>query len=279
MATRRAREVVAALVVLVVLVALTVTGIVAASLAQQTSKPTIAALFSNDSSGMAFWIECRNTSGRPVESRAGNWIESYRVDGVEPPKGGRGGSGGSHPIPADDLWRGVFTLANAMTPPNAKANSLGSDGGVVRRFRRRPATIRSPSSVWACGPTTFPSSGIPSAQTGWHDPLHTFAAQLVMRGASTFVARLFEQRDRVVGRCAWSEKGNMPFDAIGRVPRLANLLGELVGRDGIEPSTLWLKARCSTTELAAQRRTSYQVSSSIAARESGTSRGSWDLRT
>ena len=25
----------------------------------------------------------------------------------------------------------------------------------------------------------------------------------------------------------------------------------LVGRDGIEPSTLWLKARCSTTELAA----------------------------
>ncbi len=78
MATRRAREVVAALVVLV---ALTVTGIVAASLAQQTSKPTIAALFSNDSSGMAFWIECQNTSGRP--SRAVPAIGLNRIASME----------------------------------------------------------------------------------------------------------------------------------------------------------------------------------------------------
>ena len=107
------------------------TCIASPSLAQQASRPTIAALFSNDSNGMAFWIECRNTTGHPVESRTGNWIESYRVDGVEPHEGGRGGSGGSHPIPAGALWRGVFAIANAMTPPNAKTNSQGSDGGMV----------------------------------------------------------------------------------------------------------------------------------------------------
>src|SRR5687768_10014338 len=35
----------------------------------------------------------------------------------------------------------------------------------------------------------------------------------------------------------------------------------LVGRGGIEPPTLWLKARCSTTELAARngRRRSYRT--------------------
>jgi hypothetical protein len=104
--------------------AVRVVGLVAPSLAQQAPKPTIAALFSNNSSGMAFWIECRNTSGRPVESRTFNWIESYCVDGVEPPKGGRGGSGGSHPIPAGNLWRGVFTIANAMT---ARLSTSGAD--------------------------------------------------------------------------------------------------------------------------------------------------------
>jgi hypothetical protein len=35
---------------------------------------------------------------------------------------------------------------------------------------------------------------------------------------------------------------------------LDNLEEEMVGRDGFEPSTNWLKANCSTTELTTRRK-------------------------
>jgi hypothetical protein len=35
--------------------------------------------------------------------------------------------------------------------------------------------------------------------------------------------------------------------------------GKMVGRDGFEPSTNWLKANCSTTELTAPERGAYHT--------------------
>ena len=43
------------------------------------------------------------------------------------------------------------------------------------------------------------------------------------------------------------------------VSTIFNLQGKMVGRDGFEPSTNWLKANCSTAELTALRRGAYHT--------------------
>ena len=82
--------------------------------AAQTSKPTIAALFSNESNGPAFWIECRNSSGHEI-SVAGDWVHSYHIDGIEPLGGGFAWSAGPGQVAPGNVWRGAFAFAGVRT--------------------------------------------------------------------------------------------------------------------------------------------------------------------
>ena len=93
--------------------AIIVLGIVAPSPAQ-TSKPTIAALFSNDSNGPAFWVECRNSSGHEV-SVAGDWVHAYRIDGIEPSRSGFAWTAGPEQVAPGNVWRGAFAFAGVRT--------------------------------------------------------------------------------------------------------------------------------------------------------------------
>lgn len=100
---------------------------------QVVPKPTIAALFSNDSSGPAFWIECSNSSGQSMR-RVGRWVQSYRLDGVEPPPSGSGGSGGPETIAPGDVWHGAFLFSNTKTKSEG-ADAAHTVSAVVTRGR------------------------------------------------------------------------------------------------------------------------------------------------
>ena len=77
-------------------------------------KPTVTPFFSRVDKAPAFYVECRNNTGRAVSSAADTWPWApghLRIDGkpfVE--SGGIIGPGLSTPIKAGATWRGIIAL-------------------------------------------------------------------------------------------------------------------------------------------------------------------------
>ena len=83
----------------------------------------------NAEEGPAFLIECRNTTGAPLDSGSMFWAldeDDFRVDGRQLEPRGRFGPGLVSEIPADGIWRGIVELRQAQ-PRTGYAVALGAN--------------------------------------------------------------------------------------------------------------------------------------------------------
>ena len=83
----------------------------------------------NVEEGPAFLIECRNTTGTPIESGSMFWAldeDDFRIDGRQLEPRGRMGPGLVSEIPPDGTWLGIVELRQAA-PRNGYAVALGAN--------------------------------------------------------------------------------------------------------------------------------------------------------
>jgi len=97
--------------------------------AQQPSKPQISPFFDRLDDGPAFFVECRNTSGRALSSGATVWREALRIDGTVVPAPGRFNEtlpGLTMDVAPGETWRGILALrqSNGSFTPAVKFGAL-----------------------------------------------------------------------------------------------------------------------------------------------------------
>ena len=83
----------------------------------------------NVEEGPAFLIECRNTTGAPLDSGSMFWAlddDDFRIDGRQREPHGRIGPGLVSEIPPEGIWRGIVELSQAE-PRNGYAVALGAN--------------------------------------------------------------------------------------------------------------------------------------------------------
>ena len=83
----------------------------------------------NVEEGPAFLIECRNTTGAPVDSGSMFWAldqDDFRIDGIGLEPRGRMGPGLVSEIPAGAIWRGIVELRQAE-PQTGYVVALGAN--------------------------------------------------------------------------------------------------------------------------------------------------------
>lgn len=78
---------------------------------QNLSKPRIVPFFDRIDDGPVFFVECRNDTGKAVESAITLWIRSLRVDGKIVPESGYAlGPGLTTDIAPGGVWRGIIAF-------------------------------------------------------------------------------------------------------------------------------------------------------------------------
>src|SRR5437868_579429 len=108
-----------------------VLGLVAQNNRGVPATPTVAPLFMSRGVDPAatFFIECLNTTNRPVSSGSTTWPltrSAVRVDGsvLDEPPGGRIGVGLTMDIQPGEMWRGIIELR--QSPGTSWAVALGA---------------------------------------------------------------------------------------------------------------------------------------------------------
>ena len=95
--------------------------------------PVVTPVFSTLTNGPAFFIECRNDSGKPLSSADVRWVSELRIDGrVLPEDGGRIGPGLTSLVGAGETWRGIIVLR----PLNTEHFPAVKFGALVRITRQ-----------------------------------------------------------------------------------------------------------------------------------------------
>src|SRR5213592_3958213 len=92
----------------------------------QTGKPGVAPFFSNGSGSgaVAFVIECRNGTSKPVRPGAEETVQMW-LDGSPYHSPGYGHMGGmSAPIPPDESWRELINLQPPVGAPGRTFSGL-----------------------------------------------------------------------------------------------------------------------------------------------------------
>jgi len=102
--------------------------------AQQLSKPQISPFFDRLDDGPAFFVECRNTSGRTLSSGAITFRDGLRIDGTVVPKPRWEPMPGLRTdVPPGETWRGILALPQSDRPftPAVKFGALLREARVL----------------------------------------------------------------------------------------------------------------------------------------------------
>ena len=98
------------------------------AIAQDASKPKIAPFFDRVDDGPAFFVECRNTTGKKRSYPFSVWVQSLRVDGSTVPSldSNELGPGLTMDVEPGQLWRGIIALRQSSISfiPSVKFGAL-----------------------------------------------------------------------------------------------------------------------------------------------------------
>jgi hypothetical protein len=98
--------------------------------AKDAERPKVTAYFDRVDDGPAFFVECRNTTGKTLSSSAadwpGIWPGTVRVDGVVPPEENILGPGLSEDVAPGQSWSGIIALRQSSSGygPSVKFDAL-----------------------------------------------------------------------------------------------------------------------------------------------------------
>ena len=115
--------------------------------AQDSSKPKISPFFDRVDDGPAFFVDCRNASGRTLSSGAAIWTRSVRIDGKLVPDDGHALQGLTMEVPPGEFWRGIIVFPQSQRP----FLSGPTFGALSRRDRPVPLSEGKHTIAVQCG--------------------------------------------------------------------------------------------------------------------------------